>query len=286
MKNKKIVKTLLSLSLLFLISINVYAASKNKAQAPAVDSEYSEESSSNNIKTSNPDLQKIADRNSSSYISRSFKDMFTLGSKAVYYEYDTASFYLKNLAGSLKNQKATVVFNPDTKYAGWGSVYFAAYYYFLMDEDSRATLKKCMETYLSDFENKRLNRKEKSTWKKYERADVMIEWGTFKSSTNFFAHGKAYLGYEFVKKSPYFTVTFLARPNENLHPSRNVSEEKCDSMNLKYHFTRAQIAIILNALSEENISSIIEEYKSYFSYSSPDTYDSDTSNEDSYIEEN
>jgi hypothetical protein len=270
MKKTLIKKTSIVLSGLLLgFAMPLMAQTENEEITADVYEDASEEG-----KYINSDLQKIADRNSSSYWSRSMKDMFSLGAKAVYFEYDAATFFVKNMAGALKNQKATVVINPETQLAGWGSSLFASYYYFLLEEKSRAEFEKFVKLYLMDFDNKHLNRKEKQTYKKYGRAPVFIEWGMMKASTKYNAHGKAYFGYEFVDKSPYFTITLFARPNENVHESRNVPEEKTDSMNLKYYFTRAQLQTLLNSLSEKNLNAIISEYNSYLNRTTAiDEYD-------------
>lgn len=269
------------------ISCLASCASTNKTgtnQKPSVNaqSSYSETSdeenkdmSSENERQYNPKLQKIAERNSASYLSRSFKDMFTLGAKAVYYDYDTTTVFVKNIGGNLKSTTMDVVINPKTEVSGIAGYYApGAYYYFLMPESTREFFDEAISAYLSDFDNKLLRRKGSGTYKKYGRSEVEIEWGTVKSKTSYKAKGKAYFGYEFDKQSPYFVITLFSRANENVHESRNLEEEKTSSASLKYYFTRAQLKALSEAMSPKIISAIMAEYNAYL-YNAPqlDSYD-------------
>lgn len=252
---------------------------KSPVNAQSSYSEASERENQNegtqNERQYNPKLQKIAERNSASYLSRSFKDMFTLGAKAVYYDYDTTTVFVKNISGNLKNTTMDVVINPKTETSGIAGYYApGAYYYFLMPESTRKFFFEAISSYLLDFDNKLLRRKANGTYKKYGRSEVEIEWGTVKSKTGYKAKGKAYFGYEFDKRSPYFVITLFSRANENVHESRNLEEEKTSSASLKYYFTRAQLKALSEAMSPEIISSIMAEYNAYL-YNSPqlDSYD-------------
>ena len=114
-----------------------------------------------------------------------------------------------------------------------------------------------METYLSDFENKRLKRDLNSSFKIYGQADVRLRWGALNNSTPNNGIGTMNLGYKFKDKSPYFTITIYPTFNEHSKTTDSVTKE---SMMLSYYFTRAQIADFISMLSDESIANSLSDY--------------------------
>ena len=123
-----------------------------------------------------------------------------------------------------------------------------------MDKDSRQKLSEAYSKYLDDFENKKLNRKGKNTTKTYGSILLHANWGTFSNSTPNNGEGKAYLGYEFVKGSPYFTIHAYPMANKYYDPVVDAVDK--ESLNLTYYFTKSQMKDLLDSITEENISDV------------------------------
>lgn len=199
---------------------------------------------SNEVKPVNP-LAK--DKNA-------FQEFFTFGNGDDYYKFDETTLFVKEITG-LKEKKVTNVIRTDNLMAGWGSAYMAAYYFVQFDQQNRAALAKAVNLYFSDFDNKRLQRKGKNTDRAYGKITYRIDWGTISSSTPNNGTGQGYVGYEFVKGSPYFTISNF--PFENDYYERSGGASTRESMQLKYYFTRAQLSRLLKILSEDNLSQLI-----------------------------
>ena len=174
----------------------------------------------------------------------------TFGNGDNYIKYDETTVFTKEING-LKEKNATVVLRVDNLMAGFGSYNSAAYYYVQFDEANRAALAKAAETYFSDFENKRLQRKGKRTEKAYGKISYMLNWGVLSSSTPNEGTGEGYCGYEFVKGSPYFTI--FNYPFNNDYYERAGDATTRESPSIKYYFTRAQLRQLLELVSEDNI---------------------------------
>ncbi len=183
--------------------------------------------------------------------------LFKYGNIGDYISIDETSVFEPNAFGNLKAKKATITVDPKKKEAGFGSSYLAAYYFLFWDTDSRKTVLKTMETYLSDFENKRLKRDLNSSFKIYGQADVRLRWGALNNSTPNNGIGTMNLGYKFKDKSPYFTITIYPTFNEHSKTTDSVTKE---SMMLSYYFTRAQIADFISMLSDESIANSLSDY--------------------------
>lgn len=189
--------------------------------------------------------------------------LFKYGNIGDYISVDETSVYVQNLFGVLKQKKATVTIDPKRNEAGFGSSYLAAYYYLFWDTESRKAFLNSIDSYFSDFENKRLNRKLNSSEKVYGKSDVRLRWGALSNSTPNNGKGKMYLGYKFKNKSPYFSITIYPVFNEYSKITDAVDKE---SMMLTYYFTKSQLADLKNMLSDETIS------KALFDYTSDDTF--------------
>ena len=211
--------------------------------------------------------------------------LFKYGNVGDYIDVDTSSVFTPNLLGVLKQKKVTVVIYPKKELAGFGSPYLAAYYYLFMNKDSRDYLRKAVDRYFSDFENKNLSRDSKKTNIAYGKTEVNLRWGTLSNSTPNNGVAKMNLGYEFKKGSPYFTITIYPTFNEYSKVTSAVDHE---SMTLSYYFTKAQISEILTILDEKLISEQFNIYKNdnLFIPAESDTYDDvdNDYNEDTYVE--
>lgn len=184
------------------------------------------------------------------------EEFFTFGNKDDYIIFDQTTVFTKEITG-MTEKNANVVIRYDNHMAGFGSYNSAGYYYLQFDKDSRAALKKAAEAYFSDFENKRLQRKGKRTERTYGKISYMLNWGSISASTPNNGTGEGYLGYEFEKNSPYFTIFNYEFKNDYYERAGDATTR--ESPFVKYYFTRAQLRNLVELLSEENISKQIAE---------------------------
>lgn len=178
-------------------------------------------------------------------------NFFQLG-KSKYLEGGVFSLFTPGVFGDLKQQSAAVMINPKDSKAGFGSPYLAAYYILFFDAKGRSDLRFAKEQYFTDFENKKLDREGKKTYKEYGNTDVQLYWGTIKGSTPNNAVGKVNFGYEFVERSPYFTISIFPLTNQRFVEGQGSAPET--SMNLTFYFTKAQITKFLDLLTEDSIN--------------------------------
>lgn len=183
-------------------------------------------------------------------------DLVTFTNNEKYLRYDTTSLFTQEITG-LKEKRAQTLIRLDEDLAGFGSYYMAAYYIVQFDEDARQKLAKAVENYLSDFENKRLQRKGKHTERTYGKISYRLDWGATSTITPNNGVGEGYLGYEFVKNSPYFVISNY--PFENKYYERAGDATERESMTLRYFFTKAQARQLVELLSEEKINSQLSE---------------------------
>lgn len=183
--------------------------------------------------------------------------LFKYGNIGDYISVDETSVFIPNVFGVLKQKKATVTIDPKRNEAGFGSSYLAAYYYLFLDTDSRKTFLESIDSYFSDFENKRLNRKLNTSDKIYGKTDVRLRWGALSNSTPNNGMGKMNLGYKFKNKSPYFSITIYPVFNEYSKITDAVDKE---SMMLTYYFTKSQLADLKTMLSDKTISNALLDY--------------------------
>lgn len=234
-------------------------STKNQKDVPS-DSYFAEGES----EESNGDLIEINKKNEQNKTTKkkknAFESFFTFGNKDDFVYGDEFSVFTKGTVGGIKQKKADFMIAPEKLTAGFGSTYMAAYYILQFNQDSRQKFINSVNQYFSDFENKRLERKNSSTYKKYGKTDIHIDWGTIKSSTPNNADGVAYLGYEFVKKSPYFTITIY--PLHNNHWDVVGDSTSVESMSLKYYFTKSQAMQLCSMLEDEKIASYVTGFSS------------------------
>ena len=180
------------------------------------------------------------------------QEMVTLGNKNEVMICDQTSLFTLGISGKPAQKEAVIALNLKDGTAGFGSQYLAAYYFVQMDESARKKLAKAVDNYISDFENKRLNRKEKNSYKKYGSMTVKLHWGSLKGSTPNYGSGKMSIGYTFEKSSPYFTLS--AFPVQNDYYEYAGESTTRESMSVKYYFTKAQARDLVTMLSDENLS--------------------------------
>lgn len=234
-----------------------------------------------------PEMQAIAKRNNETYGEKLARSFTKSSSKDKFFEFDSSTLFTSGAAGGIKQRDIVIVLNPETQMAGFGGTYLLAYYYVLMDNQSRKLFIQAVEKYHDDFANKKLKRKENQTYKTYGKIPVRIEWGSFKNSVKNYANANAYLGYRFEKKSPYFTLTINPANNENLPPALSSMDEVESSLQLKYSMTKAQSMALAGFMNDEVIQPLLLQYAAAVNnvYGNSTTAD-DYSDSEEYYEEN
>ena len=247
-----------SLALTALLFTFTSCASKDKIQAQA-DSYDEEVTAIEKKENTDKNNQTVSRYNTEAEKKTFFERAFSYGNKNDFITNDTFTLYTHGVGPGIYQQKATVFINPENGTAGFGSIYLAAYYIFQYNPENYNKLKTAYEKYLKDFEDKKLDRKGKATYKTYGSMKVHLDWGTIKSSTPNYADGNAYIGYEFVKNSPYFTIQIY--PLENKYYKDSEGAVGRESILLKYAFTKAQMQDLLNLTSEETVNDFFQHYK-------------------------
>lgn len=198
------------------------------------------------------------------------EEFFTFGNKDDYSKFYDISLYEKDVTG-MKEKRATTLIRTDDFMAGWGSYYLLAYYIVQFDAPARQQLISAIEAYNNDFDQKNLIRKGgKKSERAYGKIKYRLDWGTLSSTTPNMGTGEGWMGYEFVKGSPYFTIRNLPFNNENYE--RIGDSTNRESLVLVYYFTRAQLKELANFLADENINKLTAEMMGNYISAEADSY--------------
>lgn len=187
------------------------------------------------------------------------KPFISYGNKGDYTDLGETTCFSKNSFGVLGQKDGSLVLYTKDNTAGLGHTYQGIYYFVLFDEAARAKITKAYNQYLSDFENKKLDRKGKKTYKAYGSTTATLRWGTLSNSTPNYGSGAANIGYEFEGGSPYFTITVY--PVYNKHFDDAGESVLRESFLYHVFFTKAQGKELIDALSPETLNPILNEYK-------------------------
>lgn len=169
-----------------------------------------------------------------------------------------ASVYTPQIFGGIKQTASEVILYPKKETVGFASSYQAAYYYLTFNPAARKAFIKAVDQYYKDFENKKLNRNDKKSYKQYGKINADVYWGTVKGNSPNYGEGSLMLGYKFYEKSPYFTITMYGCTNEAFVEG---SSEMETSMHLYYYFTKNQAKMLCDQLTDENIQKVLYEYE-------------------------
>lgn len=181
-------------------------------------------------------------------------NFFTNNNKTKYLETGTFNLSTTAINLKLKTQEATYLIDENNSKAGFGSGILSAYYIVLMDKSTRIIYQESVSKYLSDFENKKLTRRDKKSEKKYGKSRVTLNWGTVKGQTHNYGDANVVFGYTFKNDSPYFSITVYPTVNELRAVDEYVPES---SMNLQFYFTKAQCKALSDFLEEKNLNEIL-----------------------------
>jgi hypothetical protein len=257
----KLVKTIMGTAgILFIASMLLCSCQSTKTNGSTTvsgDSDYSDSADDETAITVNDTDKSTADSydtvaddsRESEPKQESFFSRLTQGS-VKFKEVGSFDLSTMGLNSKVKKQEATFLIDEKTYNAGFGSPILAAYCVMLMDQKTRSVYINAVNSYLKDFENKKLDRKDKKSYKKYGKSKATIYWGMVKSQTSNYAYPEAFFGYTFKEKSPYFTITMYPTVNEKRKVDDSVAEE---SMIVNFYFTKAQARTLADFLAEDNL---------------------------------
>ncbi|MBR5647082.1 MAG: hypothetical protein IKX23_10630 [Treponema sp.] len=215
------------------------------------------EESSDSGKKAETSTKIVTKESKKSVFKNPFGDFTSFGNKDDYIKYETGSVFSKEVMGNLKEKETEILIRKDNYMTGFESSYMSGYYIIQFNENARKKLAEAVDLYLSDFENKRLDRKGSQTAKKYGKISYQLNWGTIKSSTPNNGRGTGYLGYEFVNGSPYFTISNFAFINDYYKIAGEATSR--ESLAVKYYFTKAQITHLVECMTDDVIRERIAE---------------------------
>lgn len=239
------------LASLILLGAGCSSAKQDDSSVADGDSYISEEDEANETKISSKTRKSSSDKKSSDF---SFANLF----KSKFITIGESTVYAPQMFGGIKQTEADIIYYPKKDAAGFSASFKAVYYYLTLDDSARNSLIKAVDRYFSDFEEKKLSRSAKKTEKAYGKVNSEVFWGTLKGNSPNYGEGSLNLGYQFVEKSPYFTLTLY--PVDNIPYSKGlVNDEK--SLKLEYFFTKNQARMLADALMDENLEKKIREYE-------------------------
>ena len=91
--------------------------------------------------------------------------------------------------------------------------------------------------------------------KAYGKIKYRLDWGSISSSTPNHGEGEGTLGYEFVKGSPYFTISNYPFENDYYKVAGDATSR--ESMQIRYYFTKAQAKQLVERTELDYIRNIL-----------------------------
>lgn len=174
----------------------------------------------------------------------------TLGSSDKYLEGEEVSVFILTPTGGVKQANGNAFYHKKDKNYGFGTAYSAAYYYVFFDEANLNTLSNCYKQYLSDFSNKKLERQSGKTIRAYGKINSTLNWGPIKTSTPNKGKGQFFVGYKFIKGSPYFCLTLMTQAENDYAKIADAAAKT--SMLVSYYFTKSQMEKLLENCKADN----------------------------------
>lgn len=185
----------------------------------------------------------------------SFSRFFTGSAKDI--EMGTLKLFQLTVLNAPAQEDATVIYNIKSGKSGFSAWYQTNWYHLLFDTVTRTGLAAASQRYLSDFEQKKLDRKDTKSYKTYGEYPVTIRWGTIPGMESGYADTSVQFGYEFKKGAPYFSVTVWQTQNEAY---KERTSDVPSSSTLHFYMTKAQVVQMAEMLSDAKITEALAPY--------------------------
>jgi len=168
-----------------------------------------------------------------------------------YYTYDKAEVFSYTDYGVFGKIVVSLVYDTKTNMAGIQFRSNLGGYNLLMNDATRHALSDSVKEYLSDFDNQKLSRKKKASYKIYGQFPCRMEWGLLAQTASNYAEPDVQMGYMFKGKSPYFTLTVW----ETKNLVRQVTILNDEDLQTTYVFmTKEQAELLCSKLSDEAVA--------------------------------
>lgn len=137
-----------------------------------------------------------------------------------------------------------------------------------LDESARSAINASMNRYYDDFESRSLRREGKAN-DAYGKISAYMEWGLLMINAKGTAEIR--MGYKFVDKSPYFTLTIPETANE-IYEKAGGSRVRQSGF-LQIFFTRSQATEFAKTLEQENLLAALREQRENMPLANQDNVD-------------
>jgi hypothetical protein len=172
---------------------------------------------------------------------------------------DKTSLFVADTFGQLKQRTGFLIYKPQTDLAGFQVRYDTSLYNFYMAENDRRMFIDAVNSYLADFEAKKLIRNSGKTKKIYGEAGGYEEFGLVEIMMPNVSKPGASFGYKFIRNSPYFCIRIDKSPNIAENLGTNKVPESIDQY---YYFTKSQAKSLADFLTDENLAKVSAAYGS------------------------
>jgi hypothetical protein len=171
-----------------------------------------------------------------------------------YYKYDKAEAFSYTDYGVFGKIALSLIYDAKTNMAGIQFRSNLGGYNLLMNDAARHALADSVKEYLSDFDNQKLSRKRKASYKIYGQSPCRMEWGLLAQTASNYAETDVQMGYMFKGKSPYFTLTVWETKNR----VRQVTTSNDEDLQTTYVFmTKEQAEQLCSKLSDEAVAAAL-----------------------------
>lgn len=204
----------------------------------------------------------LDDKKNTKKNSNAFLDFFKATNNHIVF-CDETEITVPNALGKFKKQTGCFVCLNNDNYAGFCSPTAASYTYVFFNERTQKEFVNAGKSYFKDFENKKLDRKNISSERKYgNKYKTKIMWGPNKNQAKSSGVTDAWFGYKFKDKSPYFVITLPVTLNEK-YDSITDSLPR-ESVYTQFFFTKAQLKSLIDFIENFDFESVYYEEKEGF----------------------
>lgn len=190
------------------------------------------------------------------------KPLIAFGNKDRFILTDQMSVFLPKGFSGVSQKGGTFTYNPSEKTAGFGCPYLLGYYVVQFEKEDAAYFEQAFNSYLNDFDNKKLERKNKKSLKKYGQSKVKLWWGSYRNSTPNNTKTTCVYGYTFFENSPYFCITIKPGTNKYfLDMNQDLDFAEPESTEIKFYFNKSQVKAILEHISSDFVTNLFNEYE-------------------------